>query len=70
MNLVFSTTFCPIEVDLAKLTVFGIFNEVLSTQNVKNLAILYETFSMIFKDCDKAFRYMQKIRNQEDCSFS
>ena len=35
------------------LTIFGIFNELLSTQkvNLDSLALLNETFSMIFKHC-------------------
>ena len=32
-----------------KLTIFGIFNELLATQNVMNFAMFNETFSVIFK---------------------
>ena len=39
-----------------KLTIFGIFNEHLSTQsvNVALLAMLNETFSVIFKHCEES----------------
>ena len=62
--LAFSTNFCPIKADLSgntvwpqafkntpKWTIFGIFIWLLSTQNenVASLAMLNETFAVIFK---------------------
>ena len=70
----FSTNFWPIKTDLscntvlpqalgfqklAKMDHFGIFNELLSTKIVTqlaSLAMLYETFSVIFKHCEKTRR--------------
>ena len=63
-HLGISTIFCPIKIDLSgntvgqqvfknlpKWNIFGIFNELLSTQNVwlASLAMVNETFSAIFK---------------------
>ena len=50
---------CKIQVfkNSPKLTIFGIFNELLATQNVnvarfaRNVNLLTETFSVIFKHC-------------------
>ena len=52
-----------------KLTIFGIFNELLSTQNVM-LAMLNATFSVVFKHCAKSTICYSVINLYYTISFS